>query len=93
MPHVRSGTCEDYNSKIHLLETACQLKCDADDRLKALKAAKKKEQQLKKKTGDLRLMAMRASRTGEVLRSFCLAKSRCRINVDVCVSGIKCFLQ
>ncbi len=48
-----------------LLDTACQLKRDAEDGAKALKAAKKKERQAKKCTGDLRLAAMHAAKAGD----------------------------
>ncbi len=61
----RSGTVEQYTDKIKKLDTASQLKHDAEDRMKALKAAKIKEKAVKKITGDLRLVAMRASKAGE----------------------------
>ena len=60
----RSGTTEQYNDKMHLLQSVSQLKRDASERQKAQKAAKKKEKDLKKKTGVLRLAVMRAAKAG-----------------------------
>ena len=45
----RSGTVEQYTDKIKKLDTASHLKHDAEDRMKALKAAKIKEKAVKKK--------------------------------------------
>ncbi len=60
----RSGTTKQYNNKMRLLQSVSELKRDALARLKAQKEAKKKEREVKKKTGDLRLAAMRAAKAG-----------------------------
>ncbi len=49
---------------MRLLQSVSELKRDALARLKAQKEAKKKEREVKKKTGDLRLAAMRAAKAG-----------------------------
>ncbi len=60
----RSGTAEQYAEKKKLLQDITNLRADADERVRVLKLAKKAENEAKKKSVDLHLVAMRTSRAG-----------------------------
>ncbi len=54
----RSGTDEQYKAKVKLLQDIADQKKDADERARALAAAKKTETTTRKKQADLRLVAI-----------------------------------
>ncbi len=60
----RSGSDDQYTEKRRLLLHIADMRCDAEERQKILKAAAKAERDANKKKSDLRLSAMRQSRAG-----------------------------
>ena len=66
----RSGTDEEYKEKKKLLQDITDLKRDGDEHRRVLALAKKAESDAKKRSADLRLVAMRASKAGD----FCAHK-------------------
>ncbi len=66
----RSGTDEEYKEKKKLLQDITDLKRDGDERRRVLALAKKAESDAKKRSADLRLVAMHASKAGD----FCTHK-------------------
>ncbi len=60
----RSGSDEQFSEKRKLLIDIAEMKRDAEERQKILKAATKVEKEAKKKKADLRLSAMRQSHAG-----------------------------
>ncbi len=65
--HVcRSGTDEQYEEKKKLLQDIADLKHDGEECRRVLALAKKAEADAKKRSSDLRLLAMRTSKTGDM---------------------------
>ncbi len=78
----RSGSAEQYAEKKKLLQDITDLRADADERAHVLKLAKKAENEAKKKSADLHLVAMRISKAGTCrctfVRRYCNSKGTCK---------------